>query len=77
MRILVAEDDPVYRSMLEQELVKWGHEVVTISNGTEAWQTLLEKNSPELVILDWLMPGMDAIDILQDISKNLQQKNPW
>jgi sigma-B regulation protein RsbU (phosphoserine phosphatase) len=66
MRILVAEDDSVTRRILESTLSKLGWDVITAADGDAAWRILekLEgKNSPELAVLDWMMPGMDGPEI--------------
>jgi len=77
MRILIAEDDPIYRRMLESALLKWGYEVVVAKDGTEAWQALQSQNAPKLAILDWMMPGMDGVDIIKKIRKNPKLKNNY
>src|SRR5207247_459148 len=53
MKILIAEDDPVSRRVLEATLLKWGYEVTTTSTGTEAWAGLNAPGAPRLAILDW------------------------
>ena len=63
MRILIAEDEPVSRRLLEAALVKWGHDVIATTNGQEAWQALQNDDAPPLVILDWLMPELDGIEV--------------
>ncbi len=63
MKILVAEDDPVSRRLLEATLVKWGYEVVTTSNGSEAWEALKAPEVPRLAILDWMMPEIDGVEV--------------
>ncbi len=70
MRILIAEDDTVSRRMLEAILVKWGYEVITTTNGAEAWQILQGEDTPKLVILDWMMPEMDGLDVCKKIREN-------
>jgi two-component system, cell cycle response regulator len=67
MQILIAEDDNVSRRILENMLTKWGHDVVSVVNGAEAWEKLQEKNSPRLAILDWMMPEMDGIEVCQKV----------
>jgi diguanylate cyclase (GGDEF)-like protein len=67
MKILVAEDDPVTRRILEATLLRWGHEVLITADGTEAWEVLRRKDSPPLAILDWMMPGMNGLEICQKI----------
>lgn len=66
MRILVAEDDAVTRRILETSLGRLGWDVITASDGTNAWRILENldgQNPPEMVLLDWMMPGMDGIEI--------------
>ncbi len=63
MRILIAEDDMVSRRVLEATLQKWSHEVVVTCDGTEAWTALQREDAPSLAILDWMMPGMDGVEL--------------
>jgi DNA-binding response OmpR family regulator len=63
MKILIAEDDPVSRRLLEAKLAKWGYDVVVTCDGDEAWEALRAKDTPRLAILDWMMPGMDGVEI--------------
>jgi DNA-binding response OmpR family regulator len=63
MKILVAEDDAVTRSRLERMLTKWGFEVILTVDGNEAWKALKKKNSPKLILLDWMMPGIEGLEI--------------
>ena len=67
MRILVAEDCELYRLQIEKILSKLGYEVVMAEDGQEAWRILQEQNSPRLAILDWLMPGMEGIEICRKL----------
>ena len=70
MRILVAEDDPVARRILTATLERLGWEVTSASDGSAAWhalETLGGKDAPELVLLDWMMPGMDGIEICRKL----------
>jgi len=70
MKVLVAEDDPVSRHMLEVTLPKWGYELEAVSDGQAAWQALSGEDSPRLIILDWMMPGMDGVEITQKIRES-------
>lgn len=70
MRILIAEDDPAFRLLLEDTLARWGYEVVVSRDGNEACQILQAENAPQLAILDWKMPGMEGIDICRTIRKS-------
>jgi len=67
MKALIAEDDSISRRMLEAFLVKWGYEVLAVSDGEEAWGILQGNDAPRLAILDWMMPGRDGIDICRSV----------
>jgi two-component system, cell cycle response regulator len=67
MKILVADDDPVSRRILEATLRKWSYEVVSAHDGTEAWRLLQADNSPQLAILDWMMPGLSGVELCRMI----------
>lgn len=67
MKILIAEDDPVSRRVLEAFLVKWSYEVIVARNGAEAWDELQKQEAPMLAILDWMMPGMDGVQVCRKI----------
>ena len=67
MKVLIAEDDAVSRRMLEVTLQKWGYEVLVACDGVEAWEGLQGEKAPELAILDWMMPGMDGVDVSRKV----------
>jgi len=61
--VLIADDDALSRRVLNDVLIDWGYQVIVARNGNEAWEILQEEDPPNLVILDWMMPGLDGIDI--------------
>ena len=63
MKVLVAEDNPVVRSLLRSLLRKWSYEVVLAGSGAEAWEVLQQDGGLRLAILDWMMPGLDGIEV--------------
>jgi phosphoserine phosphatase RsbU/P len=67
LRILVAEDDPVSRRLLQRMLDSWGYTVESYADGIEAWQALQATDVPPLVLLDWMMPGMDGVQVCQNL----------
>ncbi len=73
MRILIAEDDPISRKMLEGCLIQWGYEVVVTSDGDEAWTALQRRDGPKLAILDWMMPGMDGVQVCREVRKRVRE----
>ncbi|MCP4252238.1 MAG: response regulator transcription factor [Candidatus Scalindua sp.] len=75
MKILIAEDDLTSCRRLEVTLTKWGYEVVSCSNGKQAWDRLQGADAPKLAILDWLMPEMEGIEVCSRLRK-LNTENP-
>jgi len=73
VRVLIAEDDPVSRRVLETFLLKWGYEVLIARDGSEAWALLQGESAPTLAILDWMMPGLDGVEICQRVRKRTSQ----
>ncbi len=67
MRILIADDDPVHRRILEILLSRWDHEVVAAADGEEAWTILQRDDAPDLAILDWKMSGLDGLEVCRRV----------
>ena len=67
MDILIAEDDPISCRLLEATLGKWGHRVVVTTDGAAAWEVLRRDDAPPLAILDWMMPGLDGVEICRRV----------
>lgn len=67
MKILLAEDDPVTRRLVESQLRKWGHEIVVAPDGELAWRVLQRPDAPAIAVLDWVMPGMDGLDLCKGV----------
>ena len=67
MRVLIAEDDPVSRKVLESTLRKWGYDVTVTCDGQEAWDELQADDAPRLVVLDWMMPKMCGPEICRKV----------
>ena len=67
MKILIAEDDPVSRRLLEAFLSKWGYDVAVTRDGREAWAVLGEADAPSLVVSDWMMPKVDGLELCRKI----------
>jgi sigma-B regulation protein RsbU (phosphoserine phosphatase) len=66
MRILVADDDAVNRLLLTSTLKRWGHSVVAVVDGEEAW-TALQEDQFACVISDWIMPRLSGVDLCRRI----------
>ena len=77
MRILIAEDDCVARRVLEKALQNRGYDVVMAKDGTEAWDILQADDAPSLVVLDWMMPGLDGLDVCRRLRKLEHAIHPY
>lgn len=65
MRALVACDEPVTRRELEQAFLDGGVEVLCVQDGREALENLRNMDAPQLLVLDWLMPGIDGPKLVE------------
>ena len=72
MKILLVEDSYIERRKLGAYLTDWGFDYVGVGSGTEAVKLLESPNPPDLALLDWLLPGLDGIDVLRRIRKLTQ-----
>ncbi|MHB8681839.1 MAG: response regulator transcription factor [Acidimicrobiales bacterium] len=68
MRVLVAEDDPGLRSVLERGLSECGYVVDAVANGEEAL-TYLRTYEYEVAVLDWRMPRTSGIDVVRELRR--------
>ena len=77
MKILIADDDLSSLSVLEHVLQKTGHDVVKTLNGFEAWKELQQPDAPRLVILDWMMAGLDGLEVLRRVRAQHCERPPY
>ncbi len=68
--VLIAEDDPIFRRILESWFKRWEYRVTAVENGLDAWKVLQKDDAPQLAILDWMMPGMDGIELCRKIRRS-------
>jgi PAS domain S-box-containing protein len=69
MQILIADDERTSTAILGSSLRQWGFDVLIAHDGHGAWQQLTEK-APSLAILDWMMPGIDGLEICRRLRDN-------
>jgi two-component system cell cycle response regulator len=67
MKILIADDEPVSRRMLQGLLTKWGYDVVSAEDGKAAWEHLNAPDAPRIALLDWMMPGLHGVDVCREM----------
>jgi len=77
MRILIAEDDPVSRRILEGTLINWGYEVEVTMDGAAAWAALQRKDAPALAVLDIMMPEMDGLEVCRKVRELVRPIPPY
>src|SRR5689334_16201832 len=66
MRALVVEDDAAIRQLLSEVLTDRGHEVSAVGDAESAWQ-LIQAHSFHLMLLDWMLPGMDGLELCRKV----------
>jgi two-component system, cell cycle response regulator len=67
VNVLVADDDPVTRQILDATLRRLGHVPVVCSDGNAALKALTSERPPRLAILDWMMPNLDGLGVCRAI----------
>lgn len=76
-RILIADDDRISRAVLADVLRRFGYDVLETDDGARAWAALQEPDAPRFVILDWLMPEMDGVDVCRLIREKIKSDPPY
>jgi DNA-binding response OmpR family regulator len=74
LKVLIADDDLPTRVLLRAAIGQWGYSIIEAKDGQEAWELLQHAEAPHLLILDWLMPGMDGIDLCKRIKQDLHYR---
>ena len=74
MKVLIAEDDAPSRLILLSLLNKWGYTVTSALDGDEAWNILCEADHPHLLIIDWMMPGIEGPEIVRRLRERAPEK---
>ncbi len=66
MKVLIVDDDPVARRVLEEAMGGLGHEVCVACDGDEAWERL-QREPVDVLITDWVMPTLDGIELCKRV----------
>ncbi|MBU4199169.1 MAG: response regulator transcription factor [Verrucomicrobia bacterium] len=75
MKILIAEDDLTSQLILKANLTHAGYEPVVTGDGRAAYELLIKPDAPKLAILDWMMPGLDGVEICRKV-RELKSDQP-
>jgi two-component system, cell cycle response regulator len=75
VKILIADDDPVSRRLMERMLQRGGYEVITVQNGRQAAHELSRLGGPRLALIDWMMPELDGPSLCRELRS--RQNDPY
>jgi len=75
VEVLIADDDPVSRLLLNRTLETWGYAVVTADDGDVAWRILQAPEAPALAIVDWEMPGLDGPELCRRLKAHVDKRH--
>jgi two-component system chemotaxis response regulator CheY len=67
MKVMIVDDEPISRRILEDFLIECGYEVLSTSDGMEALEIIRSPDAPRLVISDWMMPKMNGVELCEKI----------
>jgi two-component system, cell cycle response regulator len=71
-RVLVVEDDAMFRRILASWLTTWGYAVTMAQDGAEAWAILQQEIRPQILILDWMMPAINGLELCGKVRERNQ-----
>jgi DNA-binding NtrC family response regulator len=74
LKILLIDDEEDFRKILGARITRWGYELLEAGSGQEGID-VLTRDKPDIIILDYIMPGMDGVATLREIRK-LDDKIP-
>ncbi|MDU2064443.1 MAG: diguanylate cyclase [Sporomusaceae bacterium] len=72
MKLLIIDDEKSVRKILANMVGEWGYEVLFAADGISAWQIVQLIQEPLIVLLDWIIPGMDGIELCRKIKQNVK-----
>ena len=76
MTVLIADDDKLTLNVLNDTLTRAGYDVLTATDGDQAWKKL-QQSQTNLAILDWIMPGMEGVEICERAQKDPKLANRY
>ena len=77
MRVLVADDDPVFRALAQELFEQWHFEPEMANDGQQAWDMLQAADPPRLLLLDWMMPGLDGFELSRLIKNDPNRQGTY
>ena len=77
MKILIADDQLIYRRLARAALEPAGHEISEVDNGLAAWERLEGAERPPLAMVDWMMPGLTGPEICRKVRDRADASPPY
>jgi DNA-binding response OmpR family regulator len=77
VKVLVADDEAVFRRLLRAALVPAGYELVEVADGVAAWEVMAAEEAPTLAVLDWVMPGLDGVEVCRRVRERQATVAPY
>jgi DNA-binding response OmpR family regulator len=77
VKVLVADDEAVFRRLLRAALVPAGYELVEVADGVAAWDVMAAEEAPTLAVLDWVMPGLDGVEVCRRVRERQATVAPY
>ena len=77
MKILIAEDDLTSQVMLKAMLAKAGYEPIITGDGLSAYELLAGPDAPKLAVLDWIMPGLEGVEVCRKVREFKSDSPPY
>jgi len=74
MKVLIADDEMTSRILLEETLQDWDYQTVSAVDGLEALKMMQDTGAPRLLILDWMMPGLDGTELCRRLRESNQSQ---
>lgn len=76
VRVLVVDDDPMFRTILQKRLAHEGYDVSLAPDGREGMRVIVTEE-PDLVLSDWMMPHVDGLELCQAVKTGLREAAPY
>ena len=70
MKLLIVDDEKIVLAILSSMIKEWGYEVILAANGDEAWGLLQKIDEPIILLVDWMMAGLDGVDFCKMVKKS-------
>ena len=68
LKVIIVDDEPDFLELMALRISSWGHTVLKASEGKDAIAKIKE-DKPDILVLDYMMPGMDGVTTLKEIRK--------